>query len=732
MSPTDDRDDLPGSPSERAPRGRGFGRRRRDREPDHAYREDDTDAWVRMLTPTAEDERRLPLIHSTGERSDDGDRATDITNTASALRRDDNGGRPVGPRSGPVTVAGPPPASTPTFPGRSDSSAVRPVRPAPADLPPRSPAGWSGFATPDANAPTSGAGSFAREAPTSGAQRRAATGRGTSADFAGTPGGGASGGARPVPPQRSTARPGTTEPPVGAWPGHDAGARRLGTGSRPAVGRTAHGEPVPPNGSESSSERRFSPPPAQRTAVDVDADRRPAGSRATHDWPPRREPDRRDSSQPPVETERSPRLLPDPQPIDDLLPQRNSPLRRPDAAGQPTPRRGAHHRDDDDVADIRWTPGDLASRWGRDTGRHHTADDIPAYRPGRAYQPGPVIGNRAGAEPSTDTMARMPGSVSAAVEPATMPADRPEAVPAPGRPSQRRGYSPVPAERNEPPSPERLEPAAATPTVADATAPAHHDDRTRRHQRNFLIALVAVAVLLIGGFAATRLVGHQKGAPAATTPPAATPSATTTPSAVASTPANIPTSGPGTFTNATLTSAVLGSGGTVQAFHVAVESNAGSAHGGEDANAFAGDVVKTLTDRQSWIASGKVRFQLVPAAKAAAFTMYLATASTSEKMCAAGGFHTGKITSCRVDGKVIINLSRWMTSIGGYGAPLATYRAFDINHEVGRQLGHQNEACPGAGKPAPVMMQQALGLQGCVANAYPYPGGVLYSGPVIP
>jgi hypothetical protein len=177
------------------------------------------------------------------------------------------------------------------------------------------------------------------------------------------------------------------------------------------------------------------------------------------------------------------------------------------------------------------------------------------------------------------------------------------------------------------------------------------------------------------------------------------------------------------FDYATAAGPVLGSGGSVRRFKVAVEQDHGL-----DADVFAAAVDKALGDPRSWVAAEQFRLQRVTRAGGAEFTVFLASAATSEKMCARGGMRTDGYTSCRMAGQVIINLDRWQRAVPDYNAPLATYQAYAINHEVGHQLGQGHEACPGAGRPAPVMQQQTYGLKGCVANAWPYVDGRRYAG----
>ncbi|GAA1815208.1 DUF3152 domain-containing protein [Planosporangium flavigriseum] len=212
----------------------------------------------------------------------------------------------------------------------------------------------------------------------------------------------------------------------------------------------------------------------------------------------------------------------------------------------------------------------------------------------------------------------------------------------------------------------------------------------------------------------------RPSASAVAAPPQVTPSAAAAPPAVVD-------KGTGTFVQLNAAGPILGTSGTLRRFRIAVENGIN-----EDPNAFAAAVDQVLGDPRSWVASGQFRLQRVPASSPAEFTIYLASPSTSESMCARGGLHTDKFTSCRLQGQVIINDARWLTAIPDYGAPLDVYRTYAINHEVGHQLGHGHEACPGPGQLAPVMQQQTYGLKGCVANPWPFVNGQRYAGAPIP
>jgi hypothetical protein len=247
-----------------------------------------------------------------------------------------------------------------------------------------------------------------------------------------------------------------------------------------------------------------------------------------------------------------------------------------------------------------------------------------------------------------------------------------------------------------------------------------------RQRRRRLLALGAllVAVGLVGAdLISGRPVGGRHSSAGGRTAPAGP---SPTPASVAPSVA-VPRSGPGTFAYASGTGPVVGSAGQLRQFKVAVENSSG-----QDAAAFAGVVQQTLADPRGWIGGGDVRFQRVGQSATAGFTLYLATPATSEKMCAQGGIHTQQLISCRLPGQVIINLDRWVNAIPGYGASLAVYQQFTLNHEVGRELGHGDEGCPAHGVLAPVMQEQTLGLKGCVANAWPYVSGKRYAGPAIP
>jgi uncharacterized protein DUF3152 len=256
-----------------------------------------------------------------------------------------------------------------------------------------------------------------------------------------------------------------------------------------------------------------------------------------------------------------------------------------------------------------------------------------------------------------------------------------------------------------------------------------------------VVSVVLLLVGLVGGCAAPpegaiRPLALPTTSPPATpspeptvtaTPPPTTPAPTTKPAPRPPTTTRQPPTSQWTY--ATSVGPVVGANdGTVWHYRVAVESGVSVGIGD-----FTDVVAATLGDPRSWI-GGSVKFQQVGPGDAAQFTIWLTTPNTAYSMCIAAGIdiRIGGVpyTSCRAGSNVVLNSSRYLNGVPNYGAPLSAYRQYMINHEVGHRLGYQHELCPGAGKPAPVMQQQTISMQGCVANSWPYIDGVRYSGPL--
>ncbi|MFI5890496.1 DUF3152 domain-containing protein [Actinoplanes sp. NPDC051513] len=257
----------------------------------------------------------------------------------------------------------------------------------------------------------------------------------------------------------------------------------------------------------------------------------------------------------------------------------------------------------------------------------------------------------------------------------------------------------------------------------------------------FVLTIVVASGLLLGRTIKSDAAQVPVPAPSLSASPSASPSpilesAEPAPSMTRdqlSLPGAVPARGSGDFAYATTRGPVLGSAGPLRRFHVAVEKGSN-----EDVTAFAEQVVSTLGDARSWIGGGQVRLQMVPGGEAADFTVYLATRETAGRLCERGGTNIRingvPYTSCRTTGKAIINLDRWRLSAKPYlyaRIPLATYREYVINHEVGHELGHRHEGCPRAGGPAPVMVQQTLTTRGCTPYPWPRRGNGFLSGPTL-
>jgi hypothetical protein len=231
-----------------------------------------------------------------------------------------------------------------------------------------------------------------------------------------------------------------------------------------------------------------------------------------------------------------------------------------------------------------------------------------------------------------------------------------------------------------------------------------------------VLAAVAAAALLGGcvqGDAEPMAVTSPARASAAATGQVATPvpTASTTP-APAPSPTPVVGSGDGRLTVVPGRGAVSGPGPAAP-YVVEVEGGLGV-----DPAAFAREVEQVLGDPRSWGAGGRRALHRVDGGDVA-FRVALVSPDTTDRLCAP--LDTNGYFSCGTRGRAVLNAARWLTGADAYPGPLAAYRQYLVNHEVGHLFGRGHESCPGPGRPAPVMMQQTKGLDGCTPVSWPYP-----------
>lgn len=126
-----------------------------------------------------------------------------------------------------------------------------------------------------------------------------------------------------------------------------------------------------------------------------------------------------------------------------------------------------------------------------------------------------------------------------------------------------------------------------------------------------------------------------------------------------------------------------------------------------------------LRDPRGWrVAAGTTFARLADDEAASAdVRVRLASPDTTDELCAP--LLTGGEVSCRNGPLVVLNAVRWTEGVPHYRGDLSRYRQYLVNHEMGHAIGRGHVGCPAPGEPAPVMLQQTYGLQGCRINPWP-------------
>lgn len=123
---------------------------------------------------------------------------------------------------------------------------------------------------------------------------------------------------------------------------------------------------------------------------------------------------------------------------------------------------------------------------------------------------------------------------------------------------------------------------------------------------------------------------------------------------------------------------------------------------------------------RGWSARGGRSLQRTDDPQSASIRIILAPPAVVDRQCATAGLDTVGYYSCWNGWQTMLNSDRWYGATPDF-TDLGVYRTYLINHEFGHGLGFNHEFCQQSGAPAPVMMQQSMGLGACTANGWPYP-----------
>lgn len=144
-------------------------------------------------------------------------------------------------------------------------------------------------------------------------------------------------------------------------------------------------------------------------------------------------------------------------------------------------------------------------------------------------------------------------------------------------------------------------------------------------------------------------------------------------------------------------------------FRILIDSDVVSTYKIKNKSQIEYEIVSYLTDPDGWISQG---YTFEPGD---GIIIRLSSPATIHQVCSLPS--NLNLSCAELNGKnVYLNADRWFRGASKSKLSLHDYRQYMVSHEIGHILGFTHEKCPCPGCPAPIMMQQTLGIGKCVPN----------------